>query len=177
LVKEFPFLASYPDAMQKLVHSLSCLLLALVLILSGPGATGAANGATMVVLCSGDTPATVWLDAQGNPVDPAAACYKCPHCLMSDAPPADTAGLRLILDALPVPVRLVLAVPPLPSPVAYLCPDPRGPPPPLSDSLRLGDQRPKARSLVRMVPTWLDHYQVSRRALAGVLRATLVRDA
>jgi hypothetical protein len=146
--------------MQKLIQSVSCLLLALALVLSGPGASVAASGATMVVICSGDTPGTVWLDTEGNPVDPDASCYKCPECLMFDLLSADMPTLRLTHDVRPVPVRLVLGIPPMPKPAAYLCSDPRGPPPALPVSLRREESRSNARSLARMILINLDSYQV-----------------
>jgi hypothetical protein len=157
--------------MQRMVQTLFCLLLALALVLSGPGAMGPATGATMVVLCGGDTPTTLWLDAKGNPIDPGMSSHKCPHCLVFDAPSADAPALRMFLETLPVPSRLVLPVRPQPKSVAHLRPDPRGPPQVLPVGLRQGDPRSKARSLALMAPALLDPCQATPAAPAGDLRA------
>ena len=68
------------------LHRLVCLILALGLGLSGPGAAASVPGGTLVVLCAGDQPETVWLDARGNPVSPVKSHAKCLDCLLFSAP-------------------------------------------------------------------------------------------
>jgi hypothetical protein len=163
--------------MERIVRSLSCLFLALAVVLSGPGGSGSAHGATMVVLCGGETPGTVWLDANGNPVDPESPCYKCPSCLMFDAPSADRVVLRLTLEALPVPVRLVPAVPLQPVLAAHLRPDPRGPPPELSITTALAGSRLDARSHARTAPIRLDLRQARPWGPGRRISGETLRDA
>lgn len=157
--------------MNRYVHSLSCLLLALALVLTGPGAGGAATGATMVVLCGGDMPQTVWLDAKGNPVDPAEICDNCPYCLVFKAPPTDVFAPLPAFDVVPVQVRLGPDVPAVPRPAGYLHPDPRGPPAQLPVSLCPRESRPNSRFPAEMADVDLDAYQAliagSGRRFAG----------
>jgi hypothetical protein len=62
---------------------LSGLMMALVLALTGPGTVGAGMvmpGLMPVELCGTDDGQVLWLDAQGNPTDPASHCAECPIC-------------------------------------------------------------------------------------------------
>lgn len=131
--------------MQRIVQSLSCLLLALALALSGPGIAGPAKGAILVDLCAGDTPAQIWLDAEGNPVDPGDDHVKCLDCLLFSAPlPAAADGL-LTPAPLGLPAGLAQSANPPTRPLAHLRPLPRGPPAAARAGLRHGQPRPVTR--------------------------------
>jgi hypothetical protein len=116
------------NAMKAIIHRISCLVLALALVLTGPGLAGPAKGAMLVELCAEDMPRLVWIDAEGNPIQPRETHIKCLDCLLSSAPPPEPARLRLGLAPLRVPTGLSLPIPPEPLPVAHRRPLPRGPP-------------------------------------------------
>jgi hypothetical protein len=123
--------------MKPLGRILSCLLLTLALMAAGPGgaghagagAAGAGPGAVMLLdLCSGDLPGTVWLDAEGNPVDPGAARQHCPDCLVFSALPPQAAVMPAARSATSVPLDPILRPRPAPAAAAHLRPTPRAPP-------------------------------------------------
>jgi len=161
--------------MQRIVHSFSCLILALALVLSGPGGTGPANGATMVVLCGGDTPSTIWLDADGNPVEPGVMHDKCLDCIIFSATLPETSALRSSLIPRRLPVGLIQAIPPKPEPIAHLRPDPRGPPLAPIVHRRDGGLRLVNWSLHLVASNRLDTYQAFPATLATGPRATFQR--
>lgn len=69
--------------MQRMFRLLSGLMMAIALALTGPGTVGAGMvmpGLTAVEICGGDGTQVLWLDAQGNPTDPASHCAECPVC-------------------------------------------------------------------------------------------------
>lgn len=125
-------------AMQRVLHSLSCVLLMLVLVLTGPGA---ASGATMLVICGGEDTSIVWLDQDGDPVDPEAPQHKCPECLSFDLPPPATVAPSAARAPLHIAARLSLPEAPRTEPIAHLRPDPRGSPAAPASCRRDGDPR------------------------------------
>lgn len=171
LIKDTRPAPGHTDAMKAFVHRISCLLLALALVLTGPGLAGPAKGALLVELCAGDTPRMIWIDAEGNPIQPDRTHVKCLDCLQFSAPSPETASLRLIPELLRVPTGLSLPIPPEPLPIAHLRPIPRGPPAVKSETVRLGDPRPKPWSLYPSAPQQLDIHQTAFRAPATDLRA------
>lgn len=63
---------------------LSGLMMAFALALTGPGTVSAgvmAPGLMAVEICGTDGTQVLWLDAQGNPVDPENHCAECPVCI------------------------------------------------------------------------------------------------
>jgi hypothetical protein len=119
--------------MQRLAHILSCLILALALVLNGPGSVGPAKGAIMVTLCAGDAPATIWLDVDGNPVLPGQNHAKCLDCLLFAAPLPRTFSLLPLYAPLRIPAGRNLPVAVVP-----WHPDSRGPPRVQADALATG---------------------------------------
>ncbi len=97
----------------RVLSTLLTLILALALGVGAPlraVALGSHAGLTAMVICSGDETRTVYLDATGNPVDPAEACPRdhCDACLPSAS--ADTSAPA----ALPAPqdgARALVALP------------------------------------------------------------------
>lgn len=158
--------------MQRIVHSVSCLLLALALVLTGPGGSGPAKGAMLVELCAGDSPRLIWLDAGGNPVEPGKTHAKCLDCLLFSAPLPGTAAALPILDPRRVSSGPVLPDTQTTTPVAHLRPIPRGPPAASSEVWRYGDPRPAIWSLHLSALLPLDHDQVAAAAPVTDLRAT-----
>lgn len=157
--------------MPRLVHHLSCLILALALSLAGPGGTGQANGAILLDLCAGDAVAQVWVDAGGNPVEPGPSHSNCPECLLYSAPLPEPFALGDARPFPPVPASLPVAVPPEPQATAHLRPDPRGPPSTPHDMWRHRDPRLALRSLHLPAPNRLDSRQDFRPDLVADLRA------
>lgn len=152
-----PFGHSGP--MQRAIHSLSCLMLALALVLSGPGGTAPAKGAMLVELCADGAPSLIWIDAEGTPVPPPGSHVKCLDCIIFSAPLPDRADGCLA----PLPSRLALGLslpaPPMARPIAHLRPIPRGPPPARGRVLRDGDLRPAMWSPHLLVQILLDEDQ------------------
>lgn len=114
--------------MQRLVAPFLCLFLALSLVMAGPGAARSVVRGTMLVLCANGVAATVWLDQDGTPVDPAADCRTCPDCL---TPATFAAEPPLPLPAFVsriVPAATLQAAAEVPPPLPVLFPVPRGPP-------------------------------------------------
>lgn len=69
--------------MQRMFRLLSGLMMALALALTGPGTVGAGMvmpGLMPVEICGTGDGQVLWLDAQGNPADPASSCAECPIC-------------------------------------------------------------------------------------------------
>lgn len=127
----------------------------------------------LVELCAGDSSSEIWIDSEGNPVNPGTMHGNCLYCIDLTAPfPAAADGLQA---PGPLPRRTGPSLPvPLPiPPIAYLRSLPRGPPALARESLRFGDPRPDARSLLPLVPTPLDRRQVVPRTRVTELRATL----
>lgn len=158
--------------MQRILHSLSCLLLALALALSGPGVAGPMKGATLVELCADGSAQQVWLDADGNPVPPGESHANCLDCLLFSAPLPEVTTVALPLAPLRASERTVLPDAPETTPVAHFRPIPRGPPAAASEDRRLGDLRPLFRSLHLSAPATLDPRQAARAPMAD-LRAIL----
>jgi hypothetical protein len=172
-IKESSRALCQTDSMQRIAQCLTCLTLALALVLTGPGGAGPAKGAMLIELCAGDRSSQVWIDAEGNPVNPGKMHGTCLYCIDFTAPFPTAADGLLAPGRLPrrsgpsLPVSL-----PTP-PIAYLRSLPRGPPVLARESLRLGDPRPDTRSLPPLVLILLDTHQVEPRTRVTELRATL----
>jgi hypothetical protein len=145
--------------MQRLAHILSCLILALALVLNGPGSVGPAKGAIMVTLCAGDAPATIWLDVDGNPVLPGQTHAKCLDCLLFAAPLPRTFSLLPLHAPLHIRTGLNQPVAVVPWQTAYLHPDSRGPPPAQADAFRNRDLCRAVQSRLQSTLLQLDEYQ------------------
>lgn len=158
--------------MQRISHILFCLTLALSLALSGPGVAGPMKGAMLVELCADGSAQQIWLDADGNPVQPGENHAKCIHCIMFSASLPEAITITLAFGSLSVPEKPVLPAAPETTLVAHLRPTPRGPPAMASGDWRLGDQRPLIRSLHLTTPVPLDSCQ-ARHVLVTDLRAIL----
>jgi hypothetical protein len=160
-------------AMQRIAQTLSSLILGLALVLAGPGGVHPANAAMKVVLCAGDEPSTIWLDGNGNPVDPDAKAHKCSDFVAFDAQlPAATALLAGML--LPrIPAVLALPGAPRSNPSPCFRPDPRGPPATPVDLRPDGDSRHVTRFPRSMAPQILDTYQAAAVALVTRPPATV----
>lgn len=63
-------------AMQRVRQSLSLPILALALVLAGPGGADPAKGTNLVDPCADDARGSVWIVAGGNPVFPWGAHFK-----------------------------------------------------------------------------------------------------
>lgn len=105
-----------------------CLFLALALVLAGPGAARSAVQGTMLVLCANGATATVWLDQDGTPVDPAADCRTCPDCLTPTGTPAEPPLPLPAFVSRFVPAATAQVAAAVPPPLPLLFPAPRGPP-------------------------------------------------
>lgn len=114
--------------MKRLFAPFVYLLLALALVLAGPGAARSAVGGTMLVLCANGAAKTVWIGADGEPVDPAADCLTCPDCMTPTAGLADPvlSQAPFVLRIVPAGHAQVAAVVLVPTPPLF--PAPRGPP-------------------------------------------------
>jgi hypothetical protein len=168
LIKVSPPRLGQTVTMQRSVHILSCLILALALVLTGPGSVGPAKGAIMVTLCAGDTPVTIWLDADGNPVAPGASHAKCPDCLLFSAPLPKTFAQLPLFAPSRVPAGLTLLVGTAPWQIAHLRPDPRGPPRAPTGVSREPDPRLSPRSRLQSTLPMLDKDQASMSIRATV---------
>lgn len=114
--------------MQRLSTLLTGLIVALALVMAGPGAARVAVAGTMTVICAHGNVATVWLDQSGNPVDPAEDCRTCPDCLAAGPvlldPPLQP--VAFVARVVPAVATLHPATDSVPTP--HLFPAPRGPP-------------------------------------------------
>jgi hypothetical protein len=172
-IKELLSALGQKTAMQRCVHSLACLLLALALVLTGPGGAGPAKGAMLVELCADDTTSLVWIDSAGNPIAPGRTHAKCLDCLLFSAPLPDEVAALLALDPLCADTGLSLPMSSLTHSIAHLRPMPRGPPATESLDMRHGDPRPCTRSLHPMAQPPLDFPQATHKARVTDLRANL----
>jgi hypothetical protein len=165
-IKESVAASGQTAIMQRLAHITSCLILALALVLTGPGGAGPANGAIMVTLCAGDTAETIWLDADGNPVIPGADHAKCPDCLLFAAPLPRAFGSlpRMVPARLPAGPTLPVAT--APWQIAHLRPDPRGPPLAPTDVRHQRDLRHSIWFQLQPTMSLPDLYQVAQSARA-----------
>lgn len=122
----------HAGVMQRMFRLLSGLMMALALALTGPGTVGAGMvmpGLTAMEICGTDGTQVLWLDAQGNPTDPASHCAECPVCTAQGptalpASPA-TPPLRMVHAR-----RLSRRDPHSPAPARnrHTLPEARGPP-------------------------------------------------
>ena len=128
--------------MQRIVHSMTCLLLALALTLAGPGNAGSTQGMMLVELCIEKSSRLVWVDDSGLPAEPEDMHDKCLYCLVFSNVPPEAGGQFLILAQRRVPAGLSLPARPEPHSIAHLRPIPRGPPLAEGHRLRIGDPRP-----------------------------------
>ncbi|MDD9717939.1 hypothetical protein PVW48_14360 [Dinoroseobacter sp. PD6] len=76
----------FPQPLRMIKGLNLCLLWLCITLVAAHGAlaTGGGDrtgGLIPMVLCAGDESETVWIDANGNPVDPARHCIQCKHCL------------------------------------------------------------------------------------------------
>jgi hypothetical protein len=172
-IKETSPAPGYRDGMQRFVHSLSCLVLAFALILTGPGGAGPAKGAVLVELCADAAASMVWIDADGNPIAPGKTHAKCLDCLLFSVPLPSLSNGLLTFDPLRVTTGLSLPVPPLSLPIAHLRPSPRGPPAMESEVLRFGGPRPFAWSLHLLALQSLDFHQAAQMVRVTDPRAIL----
>lgn len=158
--------------MQKLTQTLGCLVLALALVLTGPGGAGPVKGAMLVELCADDASSLLWVDAEGVPIVPGQSHVKCLDCLVFSPPLPEITDGRLTLVPLRRAANLSLPAPPQCQPVAHLRPAPRGPPAADHRAMRQGDPRPASRSLHPSALQIIDFHQSAY--LAGVIdpRAT-----
>ncbi|GGH45484.1 hypothetical protein GVY41_02665 [Frigidibacter albus] len=157
--------------MYRIAHTLSGVILALALVLTGSGATGPAHGATMQVICGSDGTSTIWLDGDGTPVNPDENHSKCLNCLPSAAVIPEAAVVLSTLIAQRIAAGPVRPNAALPGPVAHLRPDPRG-----SPALPPGDpsngDRPTNARLPHQSAAKIDFYQSHARTSVTDLRAT-----
>lgn len=160
-------------AMQRFVHTLTCMFLALAMALAGPGIVGPVKGATLVALCADGSADRMWLDAEGNPTTPDRAHARCLDCLLFSAPLPDAADGCLSIDQsgitpdLPLPAPILLRV------YAHLRPDPRGPPTPANDAMRFGYPCADTRFLGLLAQPPLDCPQATRLIRVTDLRVRL----
>jgi hypothetical protein len=153
--------------MQRILHIFSCFVLALSLALSGPGVAGPVKGAMLVELCADGSAQQIWLDADGNPVQPAKSHAKCLDCLLFSAPLPDATTVTLAFGPLRSPERSVLPGAPETTPAAHLRPIPRAPPAAESEAGRPGDLRPLIPSLHLSALAPLDSHQAARAPVTG----------
>ncbi len=158
--------------MQRIFHIFSCFVLALSLALSGPGVAGPVKGAMLAELCADGGARQIWLDADGNPVQPGKFHAKCLDCLLFSAPLPDAATVALAFGPLRAPERSVVPGAPETTPVAHLRPIPRAPPAAESEDGRLGGLRPLIRSLHLSALAPLDSHQAAHAPVTD-LRALL----
>lgn len=146
------------------------LILALALVLAGPGAEAyAMAGQTTMVICSDSGAKTVRLDAKGMPVDQDQPCLTCPDCLSSDVPLAETAPTFLSAPLIRVPALVIPATLPVLRAADHLRPDTRGPPALTPDANGPTDA---VRSFRVIAPVPLEFGQVSRGQFVTDRRAT-----
>ena len=161
----------YQNAMPRIAHSLSCLLLAFALILTGPGGAGPAKGAMLVELCADDAASPVWIDAEGNPIAPGPLHAKCLDCLLFSAPLPNHADGLPARESLSVAAGLSLPLTRPIQPVAHLRPIPRGPPVVNGDIPRLGSLGHDFRPLELLATLPLEVHQALGMARVTDLRA------
>lgn len=163
-IKESSFAFGYGQAMQRIFHSLSCLILALALTLTGPGGAGPAKGDMLIEICSNGATSMVWADADGNPVPADRSHAKCLDCLFFSAPvPGTTIGLAA-RDSRPIAAGHSSFVPIPVLPVAHLRPIPRGPPMGSDGVVRIGDSKSDTSPHHSSDLQLLDHLQVAANA-------------
>lgn len=114
--------------MQRLSTLLTGLIVALALVMAGPGAARVAVTGTLTVICAHGNVATVWLDDSGTPVDPAEACRTCPDCLAAGPVLLDPPLQPVAFVARVVPAVATLHPVAVFVPTPQLFPAPRGPP-------------------------------------------------
>lgn len=171
-IKESPVAFGQTGPMQRISQTLGCLVLALALILAGPGGASPVKGAMLVDLCANGVSSMVWIDAEGAPVLPGKIHAKCLDCMVfSPNLPAITDG-RLTFDPLRMATGLSLAVLPQRQPIAHLRPASRGPPAAERHAMRQRDPRLATRSLHLLALQPFDFYQSTHLAGVIVLRAT-----
>lgn len=147
--------------MQRITHSLSCLVVAIALILVGPGVSGPTKGDMLIEICSDDATRMVWIDAEGNPVSSDGNHAKCLECLLFSAPPPGISdGLLARRPRLLAAGHSRLAPRPV-LPIAYLRPVPRGPPAAQDSVMRVGAPYPDAQTDHSSGQRLLDHQQVA----------------
>ena len=159
--------------MPRIAHTLSCLMLAFALILTGPGGSGPAKGSMLVELCADQAVSLVWIDADGNPITPGPMHGKCLDCLIFSAPLPTPADGLVARNSLPVAPVLTLPVSSPAQPVAYLRPTPRGPPAAEGDMFRLGSLPRDSRFILPSAVDLLALYQAGIMAGPTDLRAIL----
>jgi hypothetical protein len=113
---------------------LSGLMMAIALALTGPGTVGAGMvmpGLMAMELCGTDGDQILWLDAQGNPTDPASHCAECPVCTAQGPTALPACAANPVLRAAR-PRRLSRRDPHSPAPARkrHTLPEARGPPVP-----------------------------------------------
>lgn len=172
-IKEHPPETGQTATMLRVLHSLSCALLALALVLAGPGVPRAAEGATMLVICAGESTSTVWLDRDGNPVDPAAQRHNCPDCLTFDLPPSPTMTPAVSRVPSGLAARTSLPGDLRAEPIAHLRPDPRGPPALSASCRRDGDPRHDTWFLPCATRDPLDQHQAGNEVRVGGIRVMI----
>jgi hypothetical protein len=163
-IKETSPAPGYRVVMQRIVHSLSCFVLAFALILTGPGGSGPAKGDILVELCADGATSLVWMDTEGNPIAPGETHVKCLDCLLFSAPLPDSSDALLTFDLVQADPGQSLKLSHSTRPVAHLRPIPRAPPAMESKVLRFGGLRPDVRSLHPLALQALDHHQAAHRA-------------
>jgi hypothetical protein len=172
-IKESPCALGQTEVMQRFLNSLFCLVLAFALALTSPGGVGPTKGALLIELCAEDSTSLVWIDAEGNPIEPGGVHSKCLDCLLFAAHLPNIADGLLTLAPLPLASGLSLPVPPPTHPIAHLHPIPRGPPVAESKVLRHGSPRPDTRFLHLLVTLLIDSNQVVSPAGVADPRAAL----
>jgi hypothetical protein len=163
----------YHGGMPRIAHTLSCLLLAFALILSGPGGSGPAKGALLVELCADKAVSLVWIDDDGNPITLGQEHGKCLDCLIFSAPLPRPADGLVARNPLPVAPGLSLPVSSPPQTVAYLRPTPRGPPTAEGAMFRLGSLPRDSRFSLPSAVDLLALYQAKSMAGPTDLQAIL----
>jgi hypothetical protein len=118
--------------MQRMFRLLSGLMMAFALALTGPGTVGAGMvmpGLMAVEICGTDAIQVLWLDAQGNPADPASHCADCPVCTAQGAAALPASPMTAAFRAMHAR-RLSRRDPHCPAPARkrHTRPEARGPP-------------------------------------------------
>jgi len=167
-IKESIRALPHTDAMKPILHPFACLLLALALILSGPVGPAPAHGATMLVLCAGTEASVIWIDADGQPVEPGPSHPKCLYCMISAAPPPMTGGRLPDRQVWVRPADLPALAPSCPPLAPHLRPDPRGPPAAANTPHAPEGSRLPARLARPPCLTGLDHCHLQVATTAGV---------
>lgn len=146
------------------------LILALALILAGPGSEAfAMAGQTTMVICSESGARMVRLDAAGQPVEQDQPCQTCPDCLFPHVPLPEPAPAFLSAPLIWVPAQITPAPLPVLRAAQHLRPDTRGPPALTPDAKGPTDA---VRSFRVIAPVPLEFGQVSRGQFVTDRRAT-----